>query len=156
MKNLVVYYSRSGNNKKIAEELASLSLLKADLDRIVPQKDYKGIFGWLRAGFHASKDKRVEINVSKNPLDYDLVIIGGPNWAGKLSTPIFSYLQNYKIKRLAFFSVSGGGNISNALLQLQELGIKPVATLALREKELKENMHHQKVIDFYNHLRQMK
>ncbi len=156
MKNLVVYYSRSGYNKKIAEELASLSLLKADLDRIVPEKDYLGAIGWLRAGFSALKRKIVKINVSKNPLDYDLVIFGGPNWAGKLSSPLLSYLSNYKPKRAAFFSVSGSGDISKSLLQLKGLGIKPVATLALKENELKENMHHAKVIGFYNHLRQMK
>ena len=156
MKTLVVYYSRSGNNKKIAEELAALSLLKADLDEIIPQKKYSGIFGWLKAGFHASKDKRIKINVLKNPSDYDLVIIGSPNWAGKLSTPVFSYLQNYKIKKLALFSVCGSGDISKEVAQLEALGIKPVATLALKEKEIKENMHHNKVIGFYNHLRQMK
>jgi len=130
MKNLVVYYSRSGNNRKIAEELASLSLLKADLDEIIPEKKYSGIFGWLRAGFNASR--KAKINVSKNPLDYDLVIFGGPLWAGgKLPSPLLSYISNYKLKKAAFFSVSGRGNISKALLQLQEHGIKPVATLAL-------------------------
>ncbi len=156
MKKLVVYYSRSGNNKKIAKELAALSLLEADIDEIIPEKRYSGIFGWLRAGFNASKEKRVKISVSKNPLDYDLVIFGGPNWAGKLSSPLLSYLSNYKFKKTAFFSVSGSGDMSKSLLQLKELGIDPVATLILTEKELKENMHHNKVIGFYNRLRKMR
>ncbi|OGJ21896.1 hypothetical protein A3K73_06780 [Candidatus Pacearchaeota archaeon RBG_13_36_9] len=156
MKTLVVYYSRSGNNKKIADELAS-SFPKADLERIVPEKDYHGMMGWLKAGYSAPKFKRVKINASRNPLDYNLVIFGGPLWAwGNLNNPLLSYLSNYKFKKTAFFSVSGSGNISQAMKQLQELGINPIATLALSDRELRENAYKSKITDFCSSLKKIK
>ena len=157
MKNLVVYYSRSGHNKKIAEELASLTPLRADLDSIASKKDYSGIIGWLRAGSNALKRKKIMINSSRNPLEYDLVIFGGPLWAGgNINNPLLSYLSNYKFKRSAFFSVSGNGNISTAMKQLQELGINPVATLSISDKELKKNEYKNKLVEFYKKIRQLK
>ena len=77
MKTLVVFYSRTGNNKKIAEELAKAT--KADIDEIVDKKNRKGRLNWLRAGRDSMNKKTTEIESKKNPNDYDLIVLCTPS-----------------------------------------------------------------------------
>ena len=76
MKILVAYYSRNGHTKKVAEIIADT--LNADIDEIKDKKSRKGIIGFLIAGYDATRGKATDINFSKNPADYDVVILGGP------------------------------------------------------------------------------
>ncbi len=154
VKILVTYYSRSGNNKLIAQEIKGI--LKADIDLIVPEKSYDGFFGFLRAGSNALKKKIIKINTKKEPSKYDLVIIGGPLWAGSLSAPVRSYLAKNEIKKLAFFSCCGSGEPKKSIEQLNELRVKPSPMLFLSEKKVKANMHHSEVISFCNKIKQRK
>jgi len=48
MKTLVAYYSRTGNTKKVAVEIAKN--LKADIDEIIDKKDRSGMIGWIIGG----------------------------------------------------------------------------------------------------------
>jgi flavodoxin len=48
MKILIVYYSRTGRTKKIAEKIQYR--LNADIDEISDTKNRAGILGWLSAG----------------------------------------------------------------------------------------------------------
>lgn len=48
MSRLVVFYSRTGNTKKVAEALARE--LKCDTDEILETKSRKGILGYIFAG----------------------------------------------------------------------------------------------------------
>ena len=47
MKVLVVYYSRTGNTRFVAETIAQS--LEADIEEIKDRKNRMGIFGFLRA-----------------------------------------------------------------------------------------------------------
>ena len=55
MKNLVVYYSRTGRTKKIAKEIQER--LNADIEEIHDVKNREGILGWLSAGRDAGTKK---------------------------------------------------------------------------------------------------
>jgi len=88
MKNLVVYYSKSGNTETIAQEISKA--VNGELKKIELIKDIG--FGW--AGFASllglkSKIKTIDFKVS----DYDNIFIGSPVWAGKSSTPINALLD---------------------------------------------------------------
>ena len=111
---LINYYSRSGNNKLVAEELASR--LGADIEGINSKTKYSNLFGIFKMVIHGRRKKpsRLEL-MKKNPAGYDLVVLCSPVWAGKLSAPARSYLQKYAktIKKLAFLSVCGGGEDGN-------------------------------------------
>jgi flavodoxin len=88
MKSLVVFYSRSGKTKQVAEKITEL--LKADLEEVIDLKSRKGIFGWLSAGKDASKKNGATIAaIKKQPAQYDLVILGTPVWAGKMSLLVY-------------------------------------------------------------------
>ena len=80
MKILVTFYSRTGNTRKIGNEIAEK--LKADADEVVDKKPRGGVKGYLFAGRDAMKKKLAEIEYRKDPAEYDLVIIGIPVWAG--------------------------------------------------------------------------
>ena len=77
MKTLIVYYSRTGRTKKIAEEIHKV--LGGDIEEIQDMKPRSGIIGWLGAGKDArSKTLTTLKPVEKNPSQYDLIVIGSP------------------------------------------------------------------------------
>ena len=132
MKTLVVFYSRTGNTKKVAEEIAKI--LNADIEEIIDKKDRKGIVGWLKSGRDATFKKSAEIEFVKNPIDYDLVIIGTPIWAFTMTPAIRTYLSENKFKKVAFFSTSGGSEGKKIFNEMEKISREPVATLSLLTK----------------------
>jgi flavodoxin len=45
MKTLIVYFSKSGTTKKLAEKLANI--FKADIETLIDKKKRSGLIGWL-------------------------------------------------------------------------------------------------------------
>ncbi|MFZ0924850.1 MAG: NAD(P)H-dependent oxidoreductase [Halobacteriota archaeon] len=88
MKTLVAYYSRTGNTKKVAEALAEN--LNADVESITSDTKDKGMGRLAMQAF-----LRVHAKIAQTMNDaasYDLVVVGSPVWAGKMSSPIRTYL----------------------------------------------------------------
>jgi len=103
MKILVIFYSRSGKTKKIAEVISEI--LKSDKEEIFDIKNREGIVGFLSAGSDANLRRLTAIKeIKNNPSLYDLVIIGTPIWSSNISTPTRTYLFLYKeeFKKVAF------------------------------------------------------
>ena len=87
MKTLLVYYSRTQITEKIAKTIQKD--LDCDIEEITVEDKYDGTIGYIKGGFDASANRVCEINkVTKNPKDYDLVIIGTPVWAATGNTNI--------------------------------------------------------------------
>jgi len=104
MKSLVVYYSRTGNAKFVAEKIAAE--LGSDIEEILDLKNREGKLGWISAGRDASKEKCAQIAPAKMaPKDYDLLIIGTPVWAWGPTCAIRTYLGNNDLsgKKVALF-----------------------------------------------------
>jgi flavodoxin len=78
MKKLVVFYSRTGTTKKIAQEIARK--INADIEEIADLKNRKGILNWILAGRDGMKGSLTKVNYSKDPGKYDLIIAGTPVW----------------------------------------------------------------------------
>lgn len=137
-KILVVYFSRSGNTRQVAEELARS--LKADLEAIVDPTPRAGFFGYMRSGRQAFFKTIVPIAAPKyDPAGYDLVVVGTPIWNASLSTPVRSYLRRHRsaIRSAAFFCTFGGMAMDRVFRQMSdESGRSPVAVLGVREKDL--------------------
>jgi len=140
VKTLVVFYSRSGTTKWVAQEVARA--LNADVDEVIDKKPRKGILGFLIAGYDATKGKTTEIEFEKDPSGYDLVVIGTPVWNGRVTPAIRTYLlQNRgKIGNAAFFCTCAGRG-GKCLEQMGEiLGRRPVLSKALVKKRLDEGI----------------
>lgn len=138
-KILVVYYSRSGESKKVAEDLARK--LHADIEEIRTPETYTGFIGYQRALYHVLFNKLPKIErINKNLHDYDLIIVGGPMWGGSMCAPVRSFLTKFKdkIKNTAFFCSQGGiFRRKNLFNQMQDIvGIVPWTTFAVSSREL--------------------
>lgn len=111
MKTLIIYYSFSGNVKFIAETMAKE--IGADLLELKPEKEIK-TKGFLKY-FWGGRQVMMKIApkllpLSKNPDDYDLLIIGTPVWAWNYCPPIRSFLNQVKLrnKKIGLFCCHGG------------------------------------------------
>jgi flavodoxin len=109
VKSLVVYYSRTGNARYVAQTIASQ--LGAEIEEIVDLKKRSGVLGWLGGGRDARQGKETEISPSiKSPANYDLIVVGSPIWASKPTPAIVTYLKKNDLsgKKVAVFFTQGG------------------------------------------------
>jgi len=155
-KVLVVYYTRKGATEKIAKEISGR--LGADIEGIVDKKNRKGIIGWLRAGRDARARNLTEIEKpQREPSIYDLVVIGTPVWNGTISTPIRTYITQYRerFQDVAVFCTHSLAKDNTVLGEMEALvGKKPLASLKLRRKEQVETGEYiPKVEEFIGQLR---
>ena len=113
MKSLVVYYTRGGNTRFVAETIAAE--IGADMEEVVDLRKRSGILGYLRGGKDASQGKETEISPTiKSPTGYELIILGSPIWAGKPAPAITTYLKKNDLsgKKVAVFFSQGGKKIT--------------------------------------------
>lgn len=154
MKTLIVFYSRTGTTKKVAENLAQK--LGADVEEIADTVDRSGIVGYMKAGRDAMKKKLTVIGpITKNPADYGLVIIGTPNWGRHMAAAIRTYItqQKDKIKKAAFFCLQGGSGAEKLFLEMEEvLSMKPEATLIILTREVPKSSYSEKMEKFISQL----
>ena len=153
MKTLIIYYSRTKITEKIAKTIQKD--LNCDIEEITAKKEYNGVIGYIKGGFDASANRVCEINKpTKNPADYDLIIIGTPVWASTMATPIYSYLKEYKnkIKNLASFCTCGGSGYTKTLNKISKITNKnPISTLYLTKEDI-ENPK-EKINNFENKIK---
>jgi flavodoxin len=149
MKALVVYYSRTGNTEKVANEIAQA--LGADTETIIDKKSRKGPIGWLSAGKDSTRKIPADIEEpKKEPSAYELVVIGTPVWAWTVSAPVLAYLNKFtgKLPEVAFF-LTYDGNMEKTFEDMTAAaGKTPKATLAVHHKELKRGAHAGQVKEF--------
>jgi flavodoxin len=109
MKSLVVFYSRTGNARFVAQTIAAQ--IGADTEEIVDLKKRSGAFGFLSGGSDARRGKETEIEPTKrSAADYDFIIVGTPIWAGRPTPAITTFLKKTDLsgKKVSFFFVQGG------------------------------------------------
>jgi len=150
MKTLIIYYSRTGVTKKVAEILKQK--LNCDIEEIIDTKDRKGPMGYMMGGRDAMKEYPTEIKpTTKNPADYELVIIGTPVWASNMAPAIRTYItdQKDKIKKVALLATYGGSGYEKTFKRMSDLvGAQSVATLGLKTIEVSQNKTEEKINQF--------
>jgi len=137
MSILVVYYSRSGMTKKIAQAIAEK--LGADQEEIISLEERKGLTGYLKSGQEAAQKKLAKIKPPEKKVgDYDLVIVGTPVCVGTMASPVRTYLNSNlgRFRTVAFFTTQGSIKDQKVFKELTEvLGKDPIATLKVKTKE---------------------
>ena len=138
---LVVYYSRTGSTRKVAEYITKQ--LGADMEAIIDMKKRSGVGGFVLGGKDSLMRKETEISeIKKDPSKYELVIVGSPIWAGNMPPAIRTYLNKYKanIKSVAFFATSGGSSQVKIFEEVKSLLDKELISLMrICTKELKDD-----------------
>jgi hypothetical protein len=139
MRALIVYYSRTGNTRKVAQELAAMlgaNLAEVRCDRYLP-----GFLRRLLATYHSIKGKLPDIECPSTVEEhYDLVLIGGPLWVGRPALPIRAFLamRKWPFARTALFPTHIGSPPDRAFAEMEALLAAPAtAKLALRASDIR-------------------
>lgn len=143
MKTLVVYHSRSGYTRRVAESLARR--LDADLDEIVTEAPRRGPQGYVRCALESMLHLRARIRgPQRDPAAYGRVVIGGPVWFWGLSSPVRSWLMKHRhrLPQVAYFCTMGGSGAARVFAAMEQITARhPVATLALTDRDIDKHRH---------------
>lgn len=113
---LVVYYSHSGNTKRLAEQIAKLT--GADLLELVPEqpypKNYTAVVEQAKQEIHAGFYPKLK-NVLPQMEQYDVILAGTPNWWSTIAPPVGTFLKSCDLtgKKAAVFATHGGGGFGH-------------------------------------------
>ncbi len=149
MRTLVTWYSRTGTTRAVGQAIARE--LGADSEEIIDLKKRTGLrpFRFLKAGRDAMTRKLTSIKFERSPGDYDLIVVGTPNWAGNVAPAVRSYLGSQKLdgKKVAFFNTGGQGKV---FAEMAELAPKAevAGKLSLAPEEVKRDRYLGKVKEF--------
>jgi flavodoxin len=129
-KLLVVYFSWSGNTKKVAEAIQTQT--DSDIFEIVPVIPYSDDYDTVvdLAQEEQKGNARPAISGSiDNINDYDVIYVGFPNWWGDMPMILYTFFDSYDLsgKTIAPFCTSGGSGLSNTVNEIKEL--EPNATV---------------------------
>lgn len=127
--SVVLYFSATGNTKKIAERIASE--LNSDIIEIIPKEEYKPEDLDYNSDCRANREQndsksRPEI---KNTIDiskYDTIYLGYPIWWGTNPKIILTLLDTYDFtnKTIIPFCTSGSTEISGSVNDLRNYNSK--------------------------------
>lgn len=123
-KILIAYFSWSGNTQGIAEEIRKQT--GADIFEIEPEKPYSENYNTVLR--EAQKDQRKQArpklkNHVKNFDEYDIIMLGYPNWWASIPMLIASFLEEYDFssKKIMPFCSHGGGRFGQTLTAIAKL-----------------------------------
>lgn len=140
MNIIVLYYSRTGTTKEVAEYLSKQ--LNCKTLEIVDLKPRKGPLAYIFGGYEGMKRKLTNIaKINENVLEYDLVIIGTPVWGSNMTPAIRTFLTQNPLQKVAFFATAGGEKPGLTFYEMEKLSATPKATLFLRTKEVKQGKY---------------
>lgn len=151
---LVICYSRSGFTRILAEALAPA--LGADLAELKDATNRAGLLGYLRSSLDAVSGRLTRLQpLSKDPTAYSLIVVGTPVWNASVSSPVRTFLVQHgaALRDVAFFCTFGGLGANRALGQMTEAcGKKPLATMAIRDRELESPLVRTRIGEFVKRL----
>jgi hypothetical protein len=105
----VVYFTRTGNCRRIAEVIAdSLSL---DSIQLRDNQNWDGFIGYWKAGFFASTQRPVKIEVTRDLSDTEEVILVTPIWAGSIAPATKAFLKTFPRNKVHLV-VSSNGSVT--------------------------------------------
>lgn len=123
MSNRVIYFSRSGKCKMVADKIAQE--LNCGTSEITDNVSWKGFFGFMRGGFYSLNQRLTQVTVEDGfeAKDADNIIFIVPLWAGGTAPAGYSYLKKEisNIKNLFMLICSDGTEATKAYAKLEEM-----------------------------------
>ncbi|SCM79183.1 Flavodoxin [uncultured Sporomusa sp.] len=123
-KILIVYYSHSGNTRKLAKLIEQET--GGTLCELVPERAYPADYNTvveqakkeIQAGFRPELKTKV-----KDIAAYDTVFVGTPNWWSTMAPPVATFLERYDLsgKKVVPFCTHGGGGSGNIEIVVRKL-----------------------------------
>ena len=127
-KNLVVYFSVTGNTKALAETIAETT--GADIVEIVPETPYTNEdISYNNDNCRANKEQNDDsarpaiANKIENIDEYDTIYLGYPIWWGTMPKIINTFLETYDLsgKTVMPFCTSGGSSIEASVSAIKSI-----------------------------------
>lgn len=123
-KSLVVYFSRTGNTKTVAEEIRNLT--GSDLVEIKTVLPYPSAYNdcLAQAQKERADNARPELStVVSNMSGYDTVYAGYPIWCYTAPMAIFTFLESYDFtgKTVIPFCTSGSSSITQSVTEIRSV-----------------------------------
>lgn len=131
-KVLVIYYSHSGNTRKVAYEIHKTvggDIVEIELTEPYPA-DYSTLVAQAKRELHTGSMPHLKTRVGDMSA-YDKVFVGSPNWWQTISPPVISFLSQSELsnKTIIPFITHGGGGLGRSA--------EDIATLCPNAKVLK-------------------
>lgn len=140
-KLLVVFFSRTGTTRRLAEHIARAT--SADMEELRESRSRRGILGWLRSGYEGTYRRSAKpLPLQRYLRDYDLVFVGSPTWNRALASPVRGFLEQHasELTNVALFATCQGQGASEVNAQMAAmLKNAPLATLAMLERDVKHS-----------------
>ncbi len=117
---LCIYYSRTGNTKRVMETIAKE--MDAELLALTDGVERSGLRGWLRSGMDAMRKDCPDVlpfETERKLENYRLVIVGTPVWAGPVQQ------RGAQLSETARQGTEPGGLCADPRQRAQERGYLP-------------------------------
>lgn len=123
MKPIILYYSRSGNAEKLAQQIKSD--LNCDMLKIVPEKAYGNYFASILRVIKEKVSKVSPKFITDIPslASYDVILLGFPIWAQDLPSFVAEFVRQCDLqgKTVIPFATFGGTGINRAIKTLESV-----------------------------------
>lgn len=158
MKTLVVFYSRTGITRKVAEHIAHA--LSSDVEEIIPVEDRTDFLGYALSREEAVSKTIPPIKATtRDPTLYDLTIIGTPVWVHTMASPVRAYISSKEeqFNHVAFFCTQDRSGGHGAFEEMETLCRRiPLDTLEILHEEVANGSYERKVEGFLARIRSRK
>ena len=120
MRKIILYYSRSGTSKRVAERIGKA--LGVEVVSVDDRNNYNGVFGYLKGGFYASRWRKVDYSFdTKSSIDeYTHVYLVGPIWASRTAPAIYSFLMDNDLKKKSLVLTNDGTSPDKSFSKMEE------------------------------------
>jgi flavodoxin len=145
MKTLIVYYSYSGNTKRVAEILGGYLEAKGRVDTVElkPLDESKNFFVQGKRALQKLRAQLAEVNFDLS--GYDLICLGTPVWAFGPAPAMNTYLDKcsgLEGKEVILFCTVGGKGMERCLNYMQEIlspkGVKNFQRFFITQSQVKD------------------
>jgi flavodoxin len=121
---LVVYFSRSGNTRGLADQIHER--VGGDVFEIVPvdpyPTDYDAVVAQAKRELNSGYKPPLKAKI-ENVGSYDVIFIGYPNWCGTVPRPIVAFLSDHNLSGITIvpFCTHEGGGVGRSAADISKL-----------------------------------
>lgn len=141
MNGIILYFSRTGNSKRIAEKISRELGWKTA--RLTDDISWSGVFGYIKGGSYSLRRKPTNVTIEGNPdlSTYANIILVVPLWAGGIAPAGYSLLDSESdmLDKLSIVISCDKTNPDKALKKLENISSSVSRKYCVVKKRSNEN-----------------